>query len=122
MASRQPHDDVWRTRNVWLGPPGLTLPFHLPYAEYGVGLVVSVLFVVPTQLLLGWKWCGFALGAAILVTHLLFQFVNPDRPARQVALTVLTDWKRTPPRQAGPERPLRARVRFVDDGAGRPNR
>ena len=27
-------DDIYRARLVYLGPPGYTLPIHLPYAQY----------------------------------------------------------------------------------------
>ena len=41
-------DDIYRARLVYLGPPGYTLPVHLPYAQYGMFmLLVPLLHVHP---------------------------------------------------------------------------
>ena len=38
-------DDIYRARLVYLGPPGYTLPIQLPYAQYGLFLVLVPLFM-----------------------------------------------------------------------------
>ena len=38
-------DDIYRARLVYLGPPGYTLPIHLPYAQYGMFVLLVPLFV-----------------------------------------------------------------------------
>jgi hypothetical protein len=38
-------DDIYRARLVYLGPPGYTLPVHLPYAQYGMFVVLVPLFM-----------------------------------------------------------------------------
>ena len=37
-------DDIYRARLVYLGPPGYALPMHLPYAQYGLFVVLVPLF------------------------------------------------------------------------------
>jgi hypothetical protein len=105
-------DPIYRARMVYLGPPGWTLPFQLPYAQYGVGflitVVLSIVFVVPTG---DPTWIGAALGAAILLTHYLWRFVDPDRPARTVVRTAILDRKNVQPPADGERLPaLRARI------------
>ena len=38
-------DDIYRARLVYLGPPGYTLPFQLPYAQYGLFVVLVPAFM-----------------------------------------------------------------------------
>ena len=38
-------DDIYRARLVYLGPPGYTLPVQLPYAQYGVFILLVPLFM-----------------------------------------------------------------------------
>src|SRR3954466_1793255 len=90
-------DDIYRPRLVYLGPPGYTLPVHLPYAQYGM-------FVLPVP---GFMFLHYLLtfGAApspaweIALPRVppsyVFRHVDPDRPARSVIRTALTDWRRT---------------------------
>jgi len=35
-------DDIYRARLVYLGPPGYTLPVHLPYAQYGMFILLAL--------------------------------------------------------------------------------
>ena len=37
-------DDIYRARLVYLGPPGYTLPVQLPYAQYGVFILLVPLY------------------------------------------------------------------------------
>jgi hypothetical protein len=90
-------DDIYRARLVYLGPPGYTLPVQLPYAQYGLfmGLVplfmfVHYLFTFTVELFPAWE-----IALAIVTTSLVFRYVDPDRPARMVIRTALTDWRHT---------------------------
>lgn len=90
-------DDIYRARLVYLGPPGYTLPIQLPYAQYG-------LFVLLVPLFMGVRWVltqdidwfpAWEIALAIVTTSYVFRHVDPDRPARMVIRTALTDWRRT---------------------------
>src|SRR5919197_1614658 len=90
-------DDIYRARLVYLGPPGYTLPVHLPYAQYGLFIVlvplymfIHWLFTLKVELFPAWE-----IALAIVTTSFVFRYVDPDRPARKVIRTALTDWRRT---------------------------
>jgi hypothetical protein len=92
-------DDIYRARLVYLGPPGYTLPIQLPYAQYGLFILL-----VPTFMLIHYLFTfdakaeifpAWEIALAIVVTSLIFRYVDPDRPARMVIRTALTDWRRT---------------------------
>jgi len=90
-------DDIYRARLVYLGPPGYTLPIQLPYAQYG-------LFALLVPAIMGVRWLlsgtvdylpAWEIALAIVITSYVFRHVDPDRPARMVIRTALTDWRRT---------------------------
>jgi hypothetical protein len=90
-------DDIYRARLVYLGPPGYTLPVQLPYAQYGLFMLlvplyvfIHYLFTFQVELFPAWE-----IALAIVSTSLVFRYVDPDRPARMVIRTALTDWRRT---------------------------
>jgi hypothetical protein len=90
-------DDIYRARLVYLGPPGYTLPVHLPYAQYGLFMLlvplyvfIHWLFTLQVELFPAWE-----IALAIVTTSFVFRYVDPDRPARMVIRTALTDWRRT---------------------------
>ncbi|BCY15324.1 hypothetical protein [Actinoplanes sp. L3-i22] len=90
-------DDIYRARLLYLGPPGYTLPIHLPYAQYGMFVVLVPLFMVLHYLITfsfdifpAWE-----IALAMVTTSYVFRHVDPDRPARVVIRTALTDWRRT---------------------------
>jgi hypothetical protein len=90
-------DDIYRARLVYLGPPGYTLPIQLPYAQYGVFVLLVPLFVFihylfsfSVDLFPAWE-----IALAMVATSLIFRYVDPDRPARMVLRTALTDWRHT---------------------------
>lgn len=96
-------DDIYRARLVYLGPPGYTLPVQLPYAQYGLFALL-----VPTFMGIRWMLTSLFTGQgtidpfpaweialAIVATSYVFRHVDPDRPARMVIRTALTDWRRT---------------------------
>jgi len=90
-------DDIYRARLVYLGPPGYTLPIQLPYAQYGLFVLL-----VPLYMFIHWLFTfkfelfpAWEIALAMVSTSLVFRYVDPDRPARMVIRTALTDWRHT---------------------------
>ncbi len=90
-------DDIYRARLLYLGPPGYTLPFQLPYSQYGLFALL-----VPTFMFVRWLitqdvdlFPAYEIALAMVTTSFVFRHVDPDRPARKVIRTALTDWRRT---------------------------
>ena len=88
-------DDIYRARLVYLGPPGYTLPVQLPYAQYGlfvllVPLYMGIHFLITQQFdpVPAWE-----IALAMVTTSFIWRHVDPDRPARTVIRTALTDWR-----------------------------
>jgi hypothetical protein len=88
-------DDIYRARLVYLGPPGYTLPIQLPYAQYGLFALL-----VPIFMFVHWLFTfsvdvfpAYEIALAMVTTSLVFRYVDPDRPARMVLRTALTDWR-----------------------------
>src|SRR5262249_3689618 len=84
-------DDIYRARLVYLGPPGYTLPVQLPYAQYGLFVLlvplfifIHYLFTFKIELFPAWE-----IALAIVATSYIFRHVDPDRPARKVITTPL---------------------------------
>lgn len=91
-------DDIHRARLLYLGPPGHTLPIHLPYAQWGVGfLIFAVLSVIVVVLTGDIVWIFSALAVSGVTTSYLWRFVDPDRPARTVVRTAVLDAKTVRP-------------------------
>ncbi|MBN1170768.1 MAG: hypothetical protein JXA67_01215 [Micromonosporaceae bacterium] len=96
-------DDIYRARLVYLGPPGYTLPIQLSYAHYGVFALLVPLFILMHGLInlaLSARFRpdlfpAWEISLAMVATSLIFRYVDPDRPARMVVRTALTDWRRT---------------------------
>ncbi|MGA8114981.1 MAG: hypothetical protein WCA46_15045 [Actinocatenispora sp.] len=90
-------DDIYRARLLYLGPPGYTLPFQLPYAQYGLfALLVPVFMLIHYSITLQVDlFPAWEIALAMVTTSLIFRYVDPDRPARMVLRTALTDWRRT---------------------------
>ena len=90
-------DDIYRARLVYLGPPGYTLPIQLSYAQYGVFallvplfMLIHYLFTFHIDIIPAWE-----IALSIVTTSYIFRHVDPDRPARKVVRTALTDWRRS---------------------------
>jgi len=90
-------DDIYRARLVYLGPPGYTLPVQLSYAQYGVFIVL-----IPVFVFIHWLFTfhidlfpAWEIALSIVTTSFIFRHVDPDRPARKVIRTALTDWRRS---------------------------
>ncbi|GII25182.1 hypothetical protein [Planosporangium mesophilum] len=113
-------DDIYRARLVYLGPPGYTLPVQLPYAQYGLFVLL-----VPFYMFLHWLvtfqgpdlFPAWEIALAMVTTSLVFRYVDPDRPARMVIRTALTDWRHTrePRREQCDARFVARRVRIRED-------
>ena len=90
-------DDIYRARLVYLGPPGYTLPIQLPYAQYGVFALLVPLFMFIRFLVTQHidYFPAYEIALAMVATSLIFRYVDPDRPARMVVRTALTDWRHT---------------------------
>ena len=90
-------DDIYRARLVYLGPPGYTLPVHLPYAQYGLFMLL-----VPLYMFIHWLFTlrGRPLpGLGDRARHrddLVHLPARRPRPAGPMVIrTALTDWRRT---------------------------
>src|SRR5438477_7951610 len=97
-------DDIYRARLVYLGPPGYTLPVQLPYAQYGLFVLLVPLFMFIHYLFSSTvdPFPAWEIALAMVSTSYIFRHVDPDRPARKVITTALTDWRRT--RESSTER------------------
>src|SRR6201988_3925845 len=90
-------DDTNRAPLVYLGPPGYALPMHLPYGKYGMFIILVPLFMF-IHYLATFSFDPFPaweIALAMVATSYVFRHVDPDRPARMVTRTALTDWRRT---------------------------
>jgi hypothetical protein len=112
-------DDIYRARLVYLGPPGYTLPIQLPYAQYGLFIIlvplyvaVHYLFTFEVDLFPAWE-----IALAMVTTSLIFRYVDPDQPARMVIRTALTDWRhiREPRVEHREPRLIGSRVRLREE-------
>jgi hypothetical protein len=112
-------DDIYRARLLYLGPPGYTLPFHLPYAQYGLFVLL-----VPLYMFIHWLFTlrvdifpAWEIALAMVSTSFIFRHVDPDRPARKVIRTALTDWRRSqePSTEQRDPRLVASRVRVREE-------
>lgn len=112
-------DDIYRARLVYLGPPGYTLPIQLSYAQYGVFallvplfMLIHYLFSFHIDIIPAWE-----VALSIVTTSFIFRYVDPDRPARKVVRTALTDWRgsREPMTERREPRLVATRVRIREE-------
>lgn len=100
-----PTDDIFRVKFVYFGPDDWTFPWQWTFGRYGLFLSLSAVSLGVVLLLTGFHFKpgpdAFAVAAAVLVSAVVWKRVNPDRPARAVVRTVLTDWRHHP--KPGPE-------------------
>lgn len=108
-------DDIYRARLVYLGPPGYTLPIQLPYAQYGLFLLlvplfmfIHFLFTQTVDYFPAWE-----MSLAMVATSYIWRHVDPDRPARMVIRTALTDWRRANAATADEQRLPRLTARGI---------
>jgi hypothetical protein len=112
MTHFRDDDDIYRAKLVYLGPVGWTLPVHLPYAQLFVGAFLIAVFSLVLFLLTGDPaWTGAGIAAGLAVTHIIWRFVDFDRPARAVVRAAVIDRKKIEPPAAGAQLPrLAARI------------
>lgn len=112
MTHFRDDDDIYRAKLVYLGPPGWTLPVHLPYAQlFTGGGIIAVLILVVVLVTGDWVWSGAAIAAGLTLTHIIWRFVDFDRPARAVVRAAVIDRKKIQPAAAGDRLPsLAARI------------
>lgn len=90
-----PDDDIFRVRLKWLGPPGYTLPVQFTYAQIGVGVLISFVTILAGLALFGtFKVVIPAIALGIFLTGGIWQFVDPDQPARKVIKMLVRDARR----------------------------
>jgi hypothetical protein len=90
----RPDDDIRRYAAVWLGPPGKTLPWRTRYSAYvlGFGIFMAILLVEALTPLSMGKPPTWELAITMLLTTLVMQMVDYDKPlgaAVRVPLGVL---------------------------------
>lgn len=90
----RPDDEIRRARMVWLGWKGTTLPVQWPYAKwllYGglfLGSTITLFAIFRTVYLI--PTCAVV---SYFATTAIWDRTDPDRPARKVIRTALTDWR-----------------------------
>ena len=73
-------DDIYRARLLYLGSPGYTFPIHLPYAEWGLFILLGGSFSAVALLATHSPMSlGAALGAAMFLTSWIWNQLDPDR-------------------------------------------
>lgn len=91
-------DDIYRARLLYLGAPGYTMPVQLPYAEWGLFVLLGGSFCVIALLATGNPMSlGAAIAAAMFATSWIWGQLDPDLPARKFLKVRLTDWRTTRP-------------------------
>ncbi len=90
-------DEIRRTQIRYLGPRSLTLPFHLTFVQWGIYIGFALPLGLAGLVLLGPSWFGMGAGTGIGIAFFVARAVSPDRPARTVIRTALTDWRATRP-------------------------
>lgn len=76
-------DEIHRVNSVWLGPPKATMPWHVRYVAWGIGLVVFFV-VLSVQRAVGIGFGFFSLGwgfvITIVITRFIARMINYERP------------------------------------------
>lgn len=91
-------DDVYRVDSVWLGPPKATMPWHVRYVAWGIGLVVFFLVIAAERAVgigFGLFSTGWGLVLTVAITRALARMINYERPLGAV-LSLFVSEVRTP--------------------------
>jgi len=77
-------DEIYRVDDVFLGPPGIPLPFRARYRSLGIGAVVAAIVVVVEIRLHAINVMGviWALFAAYAVSTLAGRYIDHERTIR----------------------------------------
>jgi hypothetical protein len=118
-APKNPGINTEAIGTFYLGPPGYTLPMHLPYAQYGMFVVLVPLFMFIHYLMTFTfdPFPAWEISLAMVTTSFVFRHVDPDQPARMVIRTALTDWRRTrePAKEQRDPRLVATRIRIREE-------
>jgi len=103
---RQADDDIFRAHSRYLGPPGITLPFSVPYRAIlpGAGAGGAALVILSLLGAGGWRFV-IALAVAFAAGLLVDRFSGTDRPVS--ALPAILSGEASAPRPH-PSLPARA--------------
>ncbi|MGO4205271.1 hypothetical protein AB4Z09_26745 [Rhodococcus sp. TAF43] len=105
-------DMLHRVDRHYLGPTGLTFPFRLRYAAFGLGAVIFVtVFVLARAIVhvpLGFKSLVVMAAITVVLTARVTKFVNADRPIRSVFKAAWNDL--TAPRPPKPGQTVVLRI------------
>jgi hypothetical protein len=118
-------DDIFRAHSRYLGPPGITLPFSVPYRAIlpGAGAALAALVILSLLGVGGWRFIiALALGAA--TGALADRFSGTDRPVSALPTILGGEASAPRPRTTAPARavlspaavPVRAPVRPEQGG------
>lgn len=94
----EPDDEIYQVNAVWLGPPRATLPWHVRYVAWGVGIVVFFLVLAAERVVgigMGVFSLAWALVITVVVTRWLCSRIDYERPFGAVASLLLGEL-RTP--------------------------
>jgi hypothetical protein len=85
------HDDsLHSVDDVFLGPPGWSLPFRVRYRAWGVGFAVFVVLLSLERaggIGFGFASLAWGLLLTVAITTGLMQLVTHDRPLRAIVIT-----------------------------------
>jgi len=104
-------DEVYRVDAVWLGPPRATFPWRARYVSYGLGLLIMILVMfVQRRVGIGLDFfsVAWALIITVLVTRLLGQRIDYERPLGQVLALFRLEVAGPRERTAGTGGPVRS--------------
>lgn len=106
-------DEIYRVDDRYLGPPGRTLPVHLRYIDYVVGVLVAIVLLVILRGLLKIETSStffiLLLAATIFFTRRIMRLITPERGIGAIAREAWNDL--TAPRPVKPGEPLHPRFR-----------
>lgn len=101
-SRRQADDDIFKVHSRYLGPPGMTLPFSVPYRSILPGLAagIGVLILMSLFGVGAWRFM-IAAAAALAAGWLADRYSGSDRPV--TALPAVLGHETGAPRPSDPE-------------------
>ena len=97
-------DEVYRVNAVWLGPPKATMPWHVRYVAWGIGIVVFFVVLAAERALgigVGIFSTAWALIITVVITRWLARRIDHERPLASV-LALAFHELRTPRERLSP--------------------
>ena len=108
----RPDDEIYRSNRSYLGPPGYTLPFRIPYRAMPVAAAVFI----PGLILLriagvgGLMLYGTDAVISALLAALVTRFTGPERPVSALVTIFMHEISAPRPRRK-PQRPVSVTMR-----------